>query len=407
MLLKNIRKKNDIYSAIKETTDSWAEVKQTNMKEVWKKLCPQIFLNNVDVFNVSIDDAKQDVIGLTKELKLNVSEDDIENLMECSSEEDDGVLNSSTETDSDSDHDFDTERTPVKLFTATKFDGVFSLISDAMRLLELQDSNSERFSSVGTIIHKWKCWNTTFSNPRTGRPRKINDLAARKLVRTVVQRPQTTREALKADLKASGIEASKHNQQGTMSWRSSLPHHLDRTPLLQKRHVKARLKYANDHLNKPEAFWNSVLWGPPTTKNVCSNCNITAKHKTRKGKTQIMAPAAPPSQDFNTCSRPAAKSPASSAIPQLSKLALQLDETHNTMQAHKFLMKAIGTESRKQNKISSTDSGKLDLLVHMINYSIMQPGVSSLKLLLTHYKNLFILTVKGMMEYGRQWFSPQ
>ncbi|KAF2351422.1 hypothetical protein FHG87_017821 [Trinorchestia longiramus] len=147
--------------------------------------------------------------------------------------------------------------------------------------------------------------------------------------------------------------------------------------------------------------------GPPTTKNVCSNCNITAKHKTRKGKTQIMAPAAPPSQDFNTCSRPAAKAPASSAIPQLSKLALQLDETHNTMQAHQFLMKAIGTESRKQNKISTTDSGKLDLLVHMINYSIMQPGVSSLKLLLMHYKNLFILTVKGMMEYGRQWFSPQ
>ncbi|KAF2355187.1 Transposase Tc1-like, partial [Trinorchestia longiramus] len=65
-------------------------------------------------------------------------------------------------------------------------------------------------ASVGTIIRKWKCRNTTLSKSRTNRPRKINDRAARKFVRTVVQRPQTTREELKDDLKVSGIEASKH-----------------------------------------------------------------------------------------------------------------------------------------------------------------------------------------------------
>ncbi|KAF2357440.1 Homeobox domain-like [Trinorchestia longiramus] len=65
-------------------------------------------------------------------------------------------------------------------------------------------------ASVETIISKWKCRNTTLSKPRTGRPRKINDRAAQKLVRTIVQRPQTTREELKDDLKAFGVEASKH-----------------------------------------------------------------------------------------------------------------------------------------------------------------------------------------------------
>ncbi|KAF2349811.1 hypothetical protein FHG87_019432 [Trinorchestia longiramus] len=39
---------------------------------------------------------------------------------------------------------------------------------------------------------------------------------------------------------------------------------LDSTPLLQKCHVKAGLKYANDHLNRPAAFWNSVLWSDET-----------------------------------------------------------------------------------------------------------------------------------------------
>ncbi|KAF2347671.1 hypothetical protein FHG87_021572 [Trinorchestia longiramus] len=49
----------------------------------------------------------------------------------------------------------------------------------------------------------------------------------------------------------------------TSTW-TSLLSRPRRTPLLQKRHVKARLKYANDHLNKPAAFWNSVLWSDET-----------------------------------------------------------------------------------------------------------------------------------------------
>ncbi|KAF2347732.1 OTU domain [Trinorchestia longiramus] len=57
----------------------------------------------------------------------------------------------------------------------------------------------------------------------------------------------------------------------------------------------------------------------PTSKNVCSNRKTTATHKTRKGKSQIMAPTQPPSQDFNICSKTAAKGPASSANTQLSK----------------------------------------------------------------------------------------
>ncbi|KAF2364436.1 Transposase Tc1-like [Trinorchestia longiramus] len=119
-------------------------------------------------------------------------------------------------------------------------------------------------ASVGTIIRKWKCRNTTLSKPRTGRLRKINDRAAQKLVPTVVQKLKTTREELNDDLKASGIEASKHTISRALrreGLRSRTPR---RTPLLQKRHFKDRLKYPNDHLNKPAAFWNSVLWSDET-----------------------------------------------------------------------------------------------------------------------------------------------
>ncbi|KAF2357347.1 Transposase Tc1-like [Trinorchestia longiramus] len=114
-------------------------------------------------------------------------------------------------------------------------------------------------ASVRTIIRKWKYRNTTLSKPRTGRPRKINNRAARELVRTVVQRPQTTRKELKEDLETSGIEASKHTISRALRHEGLCSRTPRRTRLLQKRHVKVRLKYANDHLNKPTAFWNSVL----------------------------------------------------------------------------------------------------------------------------------------------------
>ncbi|KAF2350815.1 Endonuclease/exonuclease/phosphatase [Trinorchestia longiramus] len=91
------------------------------------------------------------------------------------------------------------------------------------------------------------------NKPRTGYPRKINDRAAQKLVQTVVLRPQTTREELKDDLKASGIEASKHTSSRALRRESLRSRTLLRT-LLQKRNVQARLRYANDYLNKPAAI---------------------------------------------------------------------------------------------------------------------------------------------------------
>jgi transposase len=85
-------------------------------------------------------------------------------------------------------------------------------------------------SSVETIIRKWKSRKTTLSMPRT---RKITERAARKLVRTVNQRPWRTRNDLKNDLKVSGIEVSTHTISRAFR-REGLPSRTPRrTPLLQ------------------------------------------------------------------------------------------------------------------------------------------------------------------------------
>ncbi|KAF2351511.1 hypothetical protein FHG87_017732 [Trinorchestia longiramus] len=92
----------------------------------------------------------------------------------------------------------------------------------------------------------------------------------------------------------------------------------------------------------------------------------------------------------------------------LQAVALQLDETYNTMQAYKILMKAIETEDRT-NKNQYTnfidDNGKLDLLVHKyLHDKIFDHAAGDLIPQITSnaLQNLFISTVKGMAAYGRQ-----
>ncbi|KAF2368704.1 OTU domain [Trinorchestia longiramus] len=86
----------------------------------------------------------------------------------------------------------------------------------------------------------------------------------------------------------------------------------------------------------------------------------------------------------------------------LHAVALQLNETQNTMQACEFLMRAIEAESRtnknRYKNFIDEDSGKFDLLVHKYLHDkilIKQPGTSSLKLLLMLYKNHHIYSERN------------
>ncbi|KAF2354730.1 Transposase Tc1-like [Trinorchestia longiramus] len=102
-------------------------------------------------------------------------------------------------------------------------------------------SDNDWENEFDTIVQAPSDCHESKSKPRTGRPRKINERAARKLGRTVVQRPQTTHKELKDDLKASGIEARKHTISRALRREGLRSLTLRRTPLLQERCVKARL----------------------------------------------------------------------------------------------------------------------------------------------------------------------
>ncbi len=62
---------------------------------------------------------------------------------------------------------------------------------------------SEKVTTVGVIIRKWKKHKITFNLPRTGAPCKILPRGDLMIMRTVRNQPRTTREDRVNDLKAA------------------------------------------------------------------------------------------------------------------------------------------------------------------------------------------------------------
>ena len=65
-------------------------------------------------------------------------------------------------------------------------------------------------STIRNTIDRWKRYQTCHTLPRPGRPRKITERTARKLVRKVMSKPFTSRGHLQTELKMDGLSVSKN-----------------------------------------------------------------------------------------------------------------------------------------------------------------------------------------------------
>ncbi|CAJ0960101.1 unnamed protein product [Ranitomeya imitator] len=119
-------------------------------------------------------------------------------------------------------------------------------------------------STVGSIIRKWKAYGTTVSLPRPGQPLKVSSRAEARLVRRVKANPRTTRKELREDLMALGTLVSVNTISNVLHRNRLRSRRARKVPLLSKRHVKARLQFAHDHLEDSETDWFKVLWSDET-----------------------------------------------------------------------------------------------------------------------------------------------
>ncbi|KAK3558597.1 hypothetical protein QTP86_021668, partial [Hemibagrus guttatus] len=121
-----------------------------------------------------------------------------------------------------------------------------------------------RKSTVGAIIRKWKTYKTTDNLPRSGAPRKILPRGVKMIKRTVSKNPRTTRGDLVNDLQRAGTKVTKATISNTLRCQGLKSCSARRVPLLKPVHVRARLKFAREHLDDPEEDWENVIWSDET-----------------------------------------------------------------------------------------------------------------------------------------------
>ncbi|KAK3560504.1 hypothetical protein QTP86_009647 [Hemibagrus guttatus] len=119
-------------------------------------------------------------------------------------------------------------------------------------------------STVGAIIRKWKTYKTTDNLPRSGAPHKISSRGVKMITRTVRKNPRTTRRDLVNDLQRAGTKVTKATISNALCRQGLKSCSARRVPLLKPVHVRARLKFAREHLDDPEEDWENVIWSDET-----------------------------------------------------------------------------------------------------------------------------------------------
>uniref|UniRef100_A0A8C5MHJ1 Transposase n=1 Tax=Leptobrachium leishanense TaxID=445787 RepID=A0A8C5MHJ1_9ANUR len=118
--------------------------------------------------------------------------------------------------------------------------------------------------TIGSIICKFKAKGTVETLPGCGRKKMLTLTAVRYLKRRVEKSPRVTAEELRKDLSDVGTEVSAQTIRRTLrnkGLHARTPRH---TPLLSPKNKKSRLQYAKSHVDKPQKFWDSVLWTDET-----------------------------------------------------------------------------------------------------------------------------------------------
>ena len=120
-------------------------------------------------------------------------------------------------------------------------------------------------TTVAHIIQKFKVQGTVANLPGRGCKRKIDDKLKRRIIRMVTKEPRTTSNEIRGELQGQGTSVSDRTIRRCLS--QSRPR---RTPLLKANHIKAKLEFAKMHIDKPQGFWENVLWTDETKLELVS-----------------------------------------------------------------------------------------------------------------------------------------
>ncbi|KAK1327371.1 hypothetical protein QTO34_014991 [Cnephaeus nilssonii] len=156
LTLKDFWKSYNVLAAVKNISDSWDEVKQTNLNGVWKKLCPQ-FVNDFHRFEDPVEVVIKNVVELSKQLDLEVEAEDVTELLASHGEE--LSAEDLTQLKQQFVEEEDTPTPEPRRFTSKELAGAFAMIEDALARFAAQDPNSDRYTKVARgVMDSLRCY---------------------------------------------------------------------------------------------------------------------------------------------------------------------------------------------------------------------------------------------------------
>src|SRR4029434_4343859 len=95
------------------------------------------------------------------------------------------------------------------------------------------------------------------------------------------KKPRTTPKQIQAALQTQGTTVSARTIRRLLNEMGCYGKKPRRSPLLTKRHQKARLEFAKTFLGKPKSFWENVLWTDETKVELFGKAHHSTVYRKR------------------------------------------------------------------------------------------------------------------------------
>ena len=120
-------------------------------------------------------------------------------------------------------------------------------------------------STVRQIVYKWRKFSTVATLPRSGCPAKMTARAQRRMLNEVKKNPRVSAKDLQKSLEHANISVDESTIRKTLNKNGVHGRTPRKKPLLSKKNIAARLKFAKVHLDVPQRYWQNILWTDETT----------------------------------------------------------------------------------------------------------------------------------------------
>uniref|UniRef100_A0A8C5Q5S0 Transposase n=1 Tax=Leptobrachium leishanense TaxID=445787 RepID=A0A8C5Q5S0_9ANUR len=119
-------------------------------------------------------------------------------------------------------------------------------------------------STLRQTVCKWRKFSTVATLPRRGRPVKMTARAQRRMLNEVKKNPRVSAKDFQKSLAHANIFIDTSRIRKTLNKNGVHGRTPRRKPLLSKRNITPRLKFATEHLDVPQHYWQNILWTDET-----------------------------------------------------------------------------------------------------------------------------------------------